>query len=200
LGLGYVENIHVSNDNDYNSYIDQINTGKYSAENCGPTVATMAIKWINRDFDKTVEQAREVYLPQGGWWSTLDVSNYLSLNNIDTSRIYFDNNEDENIKMKKLLDNNNILIVCVDMFKIRENLDGKYRLDRYYTGIKGHFLIIKGYRIVDEKLYYEIYDPMGYNLKYEDNQPKGKDRYYRGEEINDSMKSWWNAIIIVNLN
>src|SRR4030042_756017 len=56
LGINYTKG--TSNNVGYDWYLDQMNTGPYSNNNCGPASVTMAIKWVNRSFDKTIEDAR----------------------------------------------------------------------------------------------------------------------------------------------
>ena len=49
-GLGKTLADEVSNDVDYEWYLDQFNTGEHSLLNCGPTSVTMAIKWFDQNF------------------------------------------------------------------------------------------------------------------------------------------------------
>jgi hypothetical protein len=56
------------NNRDYNWYVDQFNTGPFSNNNCGPSVAVMSLKWLNKDFKASVIKAREKYYPNGDWW------------------------------------------------------------------------------------------------------------------------------------
>ena len=61
FGLGRDITHEQSNNVNYEWYMCQIFSGTYSVINCGPTCATMAIKWANPDFSKTLEGC-SVYL------------------------------------------------------------------------------------------------------------------------------------------
>jgi hypothetical protein len=180
-GLGDSLQEKYNNDRKYEWYIDQINTGEYSSHNCGPTSVTMAIKWFNRNFNKTPQDARAVYKPNGEDWSTNDIINYLNLNHVNNITIKLDSIN----QLKSELRDSNIVILCVDMYYIRYTAVNNYRVDKfYYTPLTfGHFIIIKGYLIVDNRLFYEVYDPNSWGSVYDDNTYKGKNRYYRSEDI-----------------
>jgi hypothetical protein len=81
-GLGGFLESKCSNNREYEWYVDQANTGLYSAVNCGPTATTMAAKWSDQAFLKTPEDARAAYRNNGGWWYTTDIDNYLNDNSI----------------------------------------------------------------------------------------------------------------------
>ena len=182
-GLGKNLIAERSNDVDYEWYINQSATGEYSEINCGPTCITMACKWANPNFTKTVEEARNDYLHLStkGWsWFLMD--NYLINNKIDYER---DTLSDE-IFLKSVIDNGNICIVGLDMYYIRETYTNiEWRIDRFYDApmYSGHFIIVKGYKIVDDITWFEVYDPNSGWQTYIDGTFCGKDRYYRGAEI-----------------
>jgi hypothetical protein len=194
-GLGNQSKNRVSNDVDYDWYIDQLNTGKYNYENCGPSSVTMAIKWANKDFKKTASDARDTYRSNGGWWYTSDIIKYLHDNDIEatTTHLNFFN-------LNKNLDEGSIAILCLDMHLIRSESNSKHRIDKYYRTDpeSGHFIVVKGYRMTDTDNYYEVYDPNSWGETYTDNALKGINRYYRESDILKSCQSWWNYAIIVS--
>jgi|GEM_PF-2322692 Bacterial surface proteins containing Ig-like domains len=198
-GLG--ENITdaQSNNVSYEWYIDQGNTGVYSSANCGPSSVTMAIKWSNQNFTKTAEDARNTYQPDGGWWYTYDIINYLTNNQTPHYVAQILNAS----HLTSQLDNGNIAILCLDMYYVRHNslADHEWRIDKfYYTGSPkaGHFIVVKGYKIVDGIIWFEVYDPWSTGQKYIDGSLKGRNRYYRAEDIILATSVWWKFMIVIN--
>lgn len=53
----------------------------------------------------------------------------------------------------------------------------------YYCGIGGHFLIIKGYKVFDNEVYFEIYDPAFGMQTYANGSLAGKGRFYLAREV-----------------
>lgn len=193
-GLGKKQTEYISNSRLYYWYIDQANTGNHSNDNCGPATATMASKWVDEAFDKTTEDARDTYKSEGGWWYTTDIVNYLNKNNIKTRVIY---NQGSDI-LKDELKQGSILILCIDTTYINFNDSEEERVGRFYDYEGGHFIIVKGYRIVDDKLFFEVYDSNNWHKTYKDGQPMGKDRYYVSEELLTAISKWWDYLIVVH--
>jgi hypothetical protein len=197
FGLGMnLKYAHCNNVN-YDWYSDQMNTGIYSAVNCGPTSVSMALKWVDPDFDKTPEDARNTYRTGGGWWYTDDIINYLNLysaNNFTIDITHIDS-------VQRQLDDGHIAILCLDIYYVRFQSNPSWHVDKFYftsnTG-SGHFIVIKGYKVVDHITYYEVYDPASMGASYSDHTLKGKDRYYRSEDLNSAVLNWWKYAIIVS--
>lgn len=196
-GLGKDLSKSVSNDRDYLWYATQYNTGIYANDNCGPTLATMTAKWIAKDFSQTPEQARALYKPNGGWWNTSDIISYLNRYNISNKTISL--NQINAIQTH--IDNGNLVILCLDHFYIRKESNTNWHLDKFYnsSGVgAGDFIIVKGYKVVDDHVLYEAYDPGGQGGKYPNGIYKGRDRYYRAEDLADATTNWWKYAIIVS--
>lgn len=198
-GLGCILKKELSNNASYAWYYDQGNTGPYSDVNCGPSSVTMAIKWANASFSKTPEEARKTYRPTGGWWYTNDIVNYLNLHSIPNHTIDVSHID----LIQSELNLGNIAILCLDMYYIRSQSQDKWHVDKFYSTNNtgwGHFIVIKGYKNVDNKVYYEVYDPYSFGKKYSDGSIKGEDRYYRSEDLNNAVANWWKYAIIVSKN
>jgi hypothetical protein len=196
-GLGSILKSTQSNNRAYEWYLDQMNTGTFSDINCGPTSATMAIKWFNQNFTGTPQDARNAYRPQGGWWYTSDIINYLKDNGVNNSTIRLDS---INI-LKGEINMGNIVILCLDTYYISYCAESEFRRDKFYSTSSigsGHFIVIKGYKQVDNLTYYEAYDPGSYGRKYLDNSLKGKDRYYKSNDLDVATNNWWNYAIVVS--
>lgn len=200
LGRFLKESVHLNRS--YSWYIDQYETGEFNFENCGPSSTTMAAKWSNKNFNKSAEDARNAYRPEGGWWHTSDIDKYLSDNNIPHHFVTLGNNSSstQDILLEEL-DAGNIMILCVDMYHVSRSQEEEYRVDKFYntnsTGW-GHFIVVKGYQYVDSSLFFEIYDPYSMASSYLDNSLKGKNRYYRSNDIFSATSNWWNYAICVS--
>ena len=196
-GLGSNITAEVSNDVEYEWYIDQGNTGTHSDFNCGPASVTMAAKWVYPNFSSTCQDARDTYHPDGGWWYASDITSYLNSSNVNNQTISLTKIE----VLKEQLDAGNIVIINPDMYYIRSAKKDKHRVDRFYdaNGPKwGHYVIAKGYKIVDGNTFYEIYDPYGFNKTNNDGTPKGINRYYRAEDIDKTTNIWWDYAIVIS--
>ena len=197
-GLG--ENITDAHSNNvtYEWYIDQINTGLHAYVNCGPACVTMAIKWSDINFTKTAEDARNAYRPEGGWWYTNDIVAYLNDNKISNYITTFT----EITPLITQLNNGNIVILCLDMYYVRYHLGAsEWHIDKFYvTEDKewGHFVVVKGFKEVDGIIWLEVYDPWSLHVKYSDGSLKGRDRYYRSDDIMQATNVWWKYMIVVN--
>jgi len=206
LGLGRIESVYVSLNRDYDWYINQNETGLASRVNCAPTAAVMAAKWSDANFNKSVRDARDTYLYDSygvfASWSMANIYNFLSDNSIPCRSDY-----DVSLQnMTGYLDNGNILIVGINMFGITFNKNEEQRTGKYYLSFTGgrvyidgsnHVIVVKGYRVVDGKTYFEVYDPNG-RPRYEDGTPKGKDRFYLASEVIDSAEALVGTYLVIS--
>lgn len=195
LGLGEFMTKKVSNDREYFWYVDQSDTGKFSSTNCGPTCAEMVGKWVDKDFKGTAEEAREFdYCDDGGWF-TENIKNYLYKYKIESKII-------SNVSKEMMifnLENENIMILGVKIGEVSLNdvSDNSEHTGRFYLVEDGHFIIVKGYVVVDGVTYFEVYDPNSCNNVYEDETPMGKDRYFLADEVIKASKEWYDKMLLV---
>jgi hypothetical protein len=199
LGLGREESEYISLNRDYDWYVDQYEYRLGYLYNDGPACAVMAAKWADAEFAISLRDAREAYRNNGrgyaGRWRFDDISSLLHAYEIPCQNDY----DISLSNMKEHLDNGNILIVYISTWYISYNNIEAQRTGKYYSSFNGrsvnptsirasarHFIILKGYRIVDGKTYFEVYDPFGAWL-YADGTPKGQDRYYLADEVFDGM-------------
>ncbi len=184
-------------------YMEQQHTGTYSDENCGPACAAMALKWYDPRYAGGVEGARSSAVTSeidgGTWWYPRDVFNFLYNNGIDAYYWNFDGASEEGFinTIIDLLEQGNLCIVCLNTGNLTEQtvLNHEYHTNRYYTGGNGHFLLIKGYRIVNGTVWFEVNDPWGIDLKYKDGSYYGENRYYLGSDVATSRN--WNIWTVV---
>lgn len=198
-GLGRELESTVSNDQEYNWYLDQFNSGTHYKVNCGPTSVTMAIKWADENFSGTPLDARNTYRSGGGWWYTNDIINYLNdhdVSNYTISLLHFGD-------LKAEIDAGNIAILCLDMYYVRDQSAdlSRFHLHKFYKTAAadwGHFIVVKGYSEVDGNLFFETYDPYSMNVKYTDGALKGENRYYISTDLDNATQVWWDYAIIIS--
>ena len=185
----------------YNFYFDQWDGSFYQAINCGPAVTTMAIKWADPAFTKTPADARNKITENGGWWYTSDIQYYLQENGINST---IDTLSDVKTLVEQTINNNNLLILCLDIYYIPYDALDYQHIQKFYPvgdAGAGHFLLVKGYKLfADDSLYLEIYDPYSDHTVYtgiDNGQLKGKDRYYLSSSIGQAANVWWPYAIIV---
>lgn len=184
-GLGQWLQKAVSNNRDYNWYIDQGTTDSCGAINCGPTSVTMAIKWADSTSTVTPTLARLAFRPGCGTWSTNYVADYLNQNAIPFKWIPLpDSATQMRDRFTDQLDSGRIMIIELMMSAVRESMSGsESRVDKPYGQSFDHFIILKGYRLVGGELFFEVYDPWDLGQTYKDGTPVGENRYYRYEDI-----------------
>jgi len=184
----------------YNFYFDQFDGSQYQSINCGPTVATMALKWADSTFAKKPVDARNRIPESGGWWFTSDIQYYLGLDGINSKIDTMDNLA---AVVKRHIDNGNLLVLCLDMYGVPQNgIDYQHVQKFYLTSAAswGHFLLVKGYKQTTTNFYLEIYDPYSAMHAYSvitPGQLKGKDRYYVDYSIKFAAAHWWPYVIVV---
>jgi hypothetical protein len=156
----------------------------------------MAIKWFDQNFNLTAEDARNTYHSSGGWWYTNDIISYLDKYNVNHRTI----NLDQISNLKAEIDAGNIVIICLDMFHVEYFKDPEYHVNKFYdtNGAGwGHFMIVKGYKEIDGRVFYETYDPYSFSRSYAIGGLKGKDRYYTSSDLDAATDTWWDYAIVV---
>ena len=182
-GLGHIVQKAVSNNRTYDWYIGQANTGPYSNVNCAPSSTSMAIKWYDSTFSHTPQEARDSIPVGGELWHDGTVTNYLRSYNVNYSTFTLtDTVGIGTATIKKQLDKGCILIMFITTSGLRYSTVDTAHVDRYYDWSAGHCIIVKGYRDVDYQTFFEVYDPWNFEF-YTDGSPKGKDRFYRAEDL-----------------
>ena len=183
---------------DFNWYLNQRDTGEDSYINCGPAVATMAALWYtNGAVNFTIEDTRNTvpYL-RNQWWSDRHVFDFLRTTaNASVDWTYAFNVFDT----IQWLNEGRIVIVVLDASVITFGRDVR-GMNRFYENVTGHFIIIKGYTVLDGRIYFITYDPFTMYCYYDDGWPMGRDRLFYAYEVFRSVRDWgqeW-AIIVNN--
>jgi len=196
-GLGKNLVKEVSNNANYEWYIDQATSGQFSLLNCGPASVTMGIKWYNGSFTGTALQARDTYPEGGGWWYSSDIITYLGQFNVPNRLVALTAMSD----ITSEIDQGNIIILCLDMYYVELQSEQQYHFNKFYptegTGW-GHFIVVKGYKSVDGQDFFEVYDPYSFDRRYSDNSLMGKNRYYKASNIDQATKLWWKYAIVIS--
>ncbi|MCD8538866.1 MAG: hypothetical protein LRY55_03195, partial [Leadbetterella sp.] len=124
FGMGKNQERYKSHNRSYSFYLDQYGTGTHQYINCGPTVVTMALRWSDSTFHKSVTDARNTFRPEGGWWYTTDIHAYLRQYGITAG--YFPlaasiSVQEYESKMADIIDSGYLAILCLDMYYVGEN-------------------------------------------------------------------------------
>jgi hypothetical protein len=189
-GLGNEIISYVSLGRSYNWYIDQYETGGYASVNCGPASVEMAGRFSFREFNHTASEARSIYQSQGGWWYDSDINQALDLFGIEYIKKSISNSDD----LIESIDEGRIVLINNDMSKIPYNTNPNERMNRFYSGVTGHYLIVKGYLITDLYTLFEVYDPFSIKKTYDDNTLKGINRYYESNVFINSITTWYPMV------
>lgn len=201
FGLGDLLKQAKSLDKNYDYYIDQVGTGTFENDNCGPTVTTMALKWADPSFKKSVTDARAAIRPNGGWWYTQDIERYLKDHGINMAYSNLSKSLSASQYADKIIDvidKGYQVILCLDMSKVSFNSSNELHTNKFYPEVvTGHFLLVKGYKIVNNKTWLEVYDPYSNRRKYAGGQLKGKNRYYEASELKKATDDWWPRLITI---
>lgn len=180
----------VSNNRSYEWYMDQGDTGTYSEINCGPTSLAMILKWVNRNSTETGLSLRNQRINNGDWWSTTIIQEFLRRKGVS----YMTYRYSENTLLNEVK-YGRIALVCLDMSRISRNYNPTTsNAGRFYDHVTGHFIVVKGYRYINNVLYFEAYDPFSMGETYSNGQPLGKDRLYKASELSNAVNNWWRQI------
>ena len=179
---------------DFDWYINQLGTGADEYINCGPASVVMAALWFfNGDFWVSVEEARDsVPEIQGQHWFYHDIAGFLQDHDVDFTFAYPVNLE----YMISWLDEGRIIIVNIRAGDISRG-NRESGIGRFYSFPGGHFVILKGFYIIDDVEYFEVYDPFTMHDFYDDSYPMGKNRLYNAEEVARSVDSWGDSVVII---
>lgn len=195
----------VSNDRDYEWYIDQGNTGAYSDVNCVPASCIMALRWADKDFPMTVEEARNDYIKRynqkAGWYNNQTIrflrENGLrcSIKEYGTEGKSFDEED-----IKNALKEGKIIVLNFEVDKLTKSSSMEDREGRIqgFVGESRHEIVIKGYRIVDGVTYLEAYDPGSMGKKRNDGTYAGKNVYYKAQDVIKGVEAAWGCYIVVD--
>lgn len=192
-GLGENETRYVCNGRDYEWYVDQYDSGTHSKMNCGPACCVMAAKWYDKNFSETVEEARAQFILSGKGWTAKVMGSYLK-----QSDIPFSYEKASVFSFKKELNQGNILILLLDMEYISADFSSEQRINKYGINNSNHYIIVKGYRVIDGTTYFEVYDPNTWDRFFPDGSPKGKDRYFLAGEVVTAVKQLWKYYIVIS--
>ncbi|WP_207427012.1 hypothetical protein [Pedobacter sp. SYSU D00535] len=192
----------------YDWYIPQEYTGELSKFNSGPVVVKMAAYWSNVlhlvDFEEmrawidAYKENLKPSVPASLPFFTSDLGYYLRHISVAHEYVSILNNID---RLKDFVDAGYISILLVDMQKIPFNIYPEQRTGKIYKGrdntTDSRYVIVKGYKVVDGILWFEVYDPYSNGERYKDGTLKGKNRYYSAKSLSDATVDHWPYCIVV---
>lgn len=230
-GLGKKVTESISNNRDYEWYVDQLTTGSQAHINCGPTSIEMASKWKNKNSTLKAQDIRKNYLNDGYGADISVVCKVFDENNIKYKELcncnnifiakgndaflkdlpeekkqearynystsyYATKDEMDKVKedIKEEVKSGNVVLTAIYTRAITLTTNDKKRCGRYHSFDGSHWIIVKGYKVVDDKLYFEVYDSYGGDFKYEDGTLMAKDRYYLADEI---MNGYFYSVSVI---
>jgi len=167
--------------------------------NCGPIAALMVSKFTQGKMPKNnlrsnirkVRQSVQRDIESNRWWRMSDIKSYFSLKNIKYTSERADRNDlYDTSNITDHLDNNDVVIVNVNM----NNLSMGRKIGKpYFTfpipGGWGHYLVIVGYKYIDDKLVYEVHDSYS---------KKGKNRAYYAKDIVSAIKRYNPEVVVAH--
>lgn len=199
-GIGNFLTYSHSNNGRGDFYRQQQHTGEYSDVNCGPACGVMAALFVDPSFEGTVEEARRerpTNADGGTWWYDNTAEAYLYDHGIRSYWWNFGGWDKGDILSQVCieLDWGAIALCCLDISWITEQRfsDKGYHADKFYHTNgwdAGHFIILKGYCVVNGQVWFEVHDPWGIDMVYADGTPMGANRYYRADEVIGSNLYW----------
>lgn len=186
-----INSVYFSNASTHDFYVTQRNTGQYAKVNCLAASAASIVKWINPASVWTVEDIRNKVRPQGGLLYTNEIESFfneLSLE-YDVAYIPEDDLSYAYSELVSMLNSGSIIMTCADMNEISYDYTKNQRKlgKGYYNDFK-HSYLITGYVIVEDNLYFEVFDP------YDDVVEK---RFMEAEEVVDSITEHWGSVFEV---
>lgn len=193
LGLGVYESKRVINDREYQWYASQDNSGEFANNNSGPAIAVMIAKWKNKSEKIDIKRARDIYYPQGDDWFIVTLMSFFEEFDIDS----IIEDSISSFRMKKELDNGNILVAYIDPEKISYQENVEAVVGRFTKETIPHYIVVKGYVVVDGKLFFQVYDPYNEGKTNIYGEFMGKDRYYEEQEVMQAIKATWDKTVII---
>jgi hypothetical protein len=192
-----------NNDQPYNWYRTQFDTGPVSGNNCGPTSLHMTMMYQDGSPQKAPSVAdirtwKTGSTQNGGdWYWNVDMPEVLDHYGYRWEQYMLQgkNQADVTAAMKKYLRDGSVLILCINAGSLSEaDYPKTTRYDRFYSGLTGHFVVAKGY--LDDENWLVVYDPWVmngdsyYSGTYPAGNPMGKERYYKMSEIVTTVMNW----------
>mgnify|MGYP000914521920 CR=1 FL=1 len=186
-GFKQLPDIHVVNSPEYEWFIDQNTTGRYSSQNCGPSSIAMAMNWLSKD-STTAEEVRDEIKPQGGGLMVDEITEYLKEKDIKYYWLGFNFSYYDNKKLEKeltqIIEDKDIALIFINSSSLEENkayLGGQIKIGKPYEGGGPHVVVLMGYLKTNGEIYYELYDPA---ISY------GKGIFVKSNNLIEAMKDF----------
>ena len=167
--------------------------------NCGPIAALMVSKFVQektpedslRSNIRKVRQSVQSNVESNRWWRMSDIKSYFSHKKIKyTSERIKKGDQFASSNITDHIDNNDVVVVNVNM----NDLSMGWKIGKpYFTfpipGGWGHYLVIVGYKYIDDQLVFEAHDSYS---------KKGKNRAYYAKDIISAIKGYNPEIVVAH--
>jgi len=214
INLSYAKTYQeVSNDPNGNAFIGK-SIGDISS--CGPIAALMAVKYTNERFYmpslvSSIRAARAVVKPKAQylndkneedtfgigattrthdtrWWRTSDIKSYFKINGVKHHSLNVRKGQQA---LLNELNKGNILIVNLNMNDMPRGYGnvGKPYFTFPIPGGWGHYLVVVGYKHVDDKLVFETHDSFS---------KSGKNRMFKASNLIRAVNRYNPQAIVVH--
>ena len=148
-------------------YVNQLTTGKYSANNCMPACGEMVLNYLNRENKLTTQTLRALSPHNGEGWYDVELYDVLTDNGVELDSVY-----DMSVQgmMRDIDDGHLLIIMC--------NFDG---------ASSGHAMVVCGYETYPSGTWFICQDPESPSTnKY--GKPSGYLRRVEAQELLMAMK------------
>jgi hypothetical protein len=151
---------------------------KFSKKNILSKNLSTSIQYARRSTQENPKSNR--------WWRMSDIGKFFTQEGIKHRLVSSQNK----YTIKNQIDKSGAVIINVNMNNLsRGTSTGKPYFTFPFPGGWGHFLVIVGYKQIDNKLMYEIHDSY---IK------GGNNRLYDADEIQNALKRYNSQIMVVN--
>ena len=167
--------------------------------NCGPIAALMVSKFVQEKTPETslrsnirkVRQSVQKDIESTRWWKMSDIKSYFSLRKIKyTSERIVKEDKFASSNITDHIDKNDVVVINVNMNDLSM---GRKIGKPYFTfpipGGWGHYLVIVGYKYIDDQLVFEVHDSF---------TKKGKNRAFYAKNIMSAIKGYNPEIVVAH--
>lgn len=187
----------IENDRDYDWYYDQYEHGEGRYGACVAATISMVFRWRNEEYTLSLEEFLNKYHPDNNsGMSYLEMETIFENEAVD----FIESKNYEIDDIVSYLKEGSIAVILLDMTKIDNQDYSESKIGKYYSTdyVAYHSIIIKGYTLIDDIEYFQVYDPIGGNYINSDGSRKGINQMYNASQIYNAINNGYRKIWIIN--